>query len=128
MADLRATEAETLVRAGNEQGAYYLGGMAVECALKACIAKMTREHEFPPKAEEVRQLYSHNLTELLRIAGLKDLLDAEIVRSPGLGANWALVRDWSFECRYRGSGDNGRQLSAALGGADGVLTWIRRHW
>jgi len=47
LAELRAKEAATLAKTGNQQGAYYLAGFAVECALKACIAKKTRRHDFP---------------------------------------------------------------------------------
>ena len=48
LAELRANEAAILAHNGNEQGAYYLAGMAIECALKACIAKKTKRHAFPP--------------------------------------------------------------------------------
>src|SRR5204863_7366247 len=74
LADLRAKEARVLANNGNEQGAYYLGGYAVECALKACISKQTRRHEFPPKIEYVREAYSHKLTSLLRLAELEEQL------------------------------------------------------
>ncbi|MBI0577948.1 HEPN domain-containing protein [Neobacillus cucumis] len=30
-------------------GAYYLSGYVIECALKACIAKYTKEFDFPDK-------------------------------------------------------------------------------
>ena len=48
LAKLRAAEAGALVRSRKEIGAYYLAGYAVECALKACVAKATKRHEFPP--------------------------------------------------------------------------------
>ena len=35
----RLAEAKALLAAGFPAGAYYLAGYAVECALKACIAK-----------------------------------------------------------------------------------------
>jgi len=38
-----------LLRLGLFDGAYYLAGYAVECALKACIAKGTQRFEFPDK-------------------------------------------------------------------------------
>jgi hypothetical protein len=37
LADLRAREAGVLLAARCYDGAYYLAGYAVECALKACI-------------------------------------------------------------------------------------------
>jgi hypothetical protein len=50
LADVRIGEAEVLVAQGKWDGAYYLAGYAVECALKACIAKLTNLHDFPPKS------------------------------------------------------------------------------
>lgn len=38
-----------LLTAGMPEGAYYLAGYAVECALKSCIARRTQEHDFPDK-------------------------------------------------------------------------------
>ena len=47
LARVRLEEAKALRDAGRPAGAYYLAGYTVECALKACIAKRTREHDFP---------------------------------------------------------------------------------
>jgi HEPN domain-containing protein len=47
LALLRLKEAQVLFANGCWSGAYYLAGYAVECALKACIAKGTERHEFP---------------------------------------------------------------------------------
>jgi hypothetical protein len=55
LAAVRLKEARVLLRAGCYEGAYYLAGYAVECALKACISKQTERHEFPdrdPGAED----------------------------------------------------------------------------
>ena len=45
----RKREAAALLRAKLFPGAYYLAGYAVECALKACVAKQTNKHDFPNK-------------------------------------------------------------------------------
>src|SRR5215467_363676 len=78
LAELRANEASILAQRGKQQGAYYLAGYAVECALKACIAKQTRRNEFPPKPDYVRKAYTHDLIELLRLAGLDKQLEADM--------------------------------------------------
>ena len=39
LSGIRLREARALARLGMNDGAYYLAGYAVECALKACIAK-----------------------------------------------------------------------------------------
>jgi len=41
LADVRIDEAVVLLDQGKYDGAYYLAGYAVECSLKACIAKLT---------------------------------------------------------------------------------------
>jgi hypothetical protein len=66
LADLRAQEASTLAKASNQHGAYYLGGFAIECALKACIAKQTKRHEFPLDPRYANRVYTHDLGELSR--------------------------------------------------------------
>jgi hypothetical protein len=43
----RLMDARALLRAHRCSGAYYMAGYAVECALKACIAKRTNGHNFP---------------------------------------------------------------------------------
>jgi HEPN domain-containing protein len=47
LAETRLAEAQILLRAGMWSGAYYLVGYAVECGLKACIAKGTKQDDFP---------------------------------------------------------------------------------
>ncbi len=128
LADLRAKEAVVLASNKNEQGAFYLGGYAIECALKACIAKKTKRHEFPPKVDEVRKVYTHNLEELLRLAQLEKQLEADVRTNPNLGINWGVVKSWNEETRYKAAGLNGRDLCAAINGPSGVLPWIKQRW
>jgi hypothetical protein len=87
LAELRAREAAALVRSRNQQGAYYLAGFAVECALKACIAKKTRRHDFPADARHAGKVYSHDLSELLKLAGLSGQLDRDIKNNRQIAAN-----------------------------------------
>jgi hypothetical protein len=57
---MRVKEAKALLDAGQSCGAYYLTGYAVECALKACIAKQVRRNDFPDK-RTVTESYTHDL-------------------------------------------------------------------
>jgi HEPN domain-containing protein len=68
LAATRLKEAKILLGAGCPDGAYYLAGYAVECALKACIAKQTQRHDFPEK-QIVIDSHTHDLTKLLDPAG-----------------------------------------------------------
>jgi HEPN domain-containing protein len=129
LARIRLAEARTLLENGHAPGAYYLCGYAVECALKACIARQTREHDFPDK-KLANAAHTHKLAELVKLAGLEPELDREIRTSPDFSDNWTVVKDWSEESRYTIKGDKEtRDLLAAITNRTyGVLPWIRRHW
>jgi HEPN domain-containing protein len=128
LAELRAREAASLAKTGRQQGAYYLGGFAVECALKACIAKKTRRHDFPADAKYAYKVYTHNLEELLKLAQLDSELDREMRSKPQLAINWAVVSGWNVDSRYETTGLNGRVMAAAVNSSDGVLQWIKLFW
>jgi hypothetical protein len=98
LADLRIQEAQGLLGLGHTAGTYYLGGYAVECALKACICAITRPDHFPPPVDVARELYSHNLEQLLSHARLKAVLEED--PDSALRANRRLVKDWSEQSRY----------------------------
>jgi len=65
---VRVDEAKALLESELSDGEFYLA--AVECALRACIAKNTRAHSFPPKVKLVQEMYTHSLPKLLKAAGL----------------------------------------------------------
>jgi HEPN domain-containing protein len=127
LANLRAKEAVDLAKAGKQQGAYYLGGLAVECALKACIAKKTRRHDFPD-AKYAAKAYTHNLEELLKLADLDAELDREVRNKRQLGINWGVFKSWNVDSRYETSGLDGRDMVSAVSSPEGVLQWIKLHW
>ncbi len=126
---LRLREARVLLRNGNNEGTYYLAGYAVECALKTCIAKKTKRHDFPDK-KVVVDAHTHDLTTLARIAGLLTELDKEIKREANFGKNWTVVKDWNEERRYQFPGEkDAKDLYAAITARTyGVMRWIRRRW
>ena len=128
LTELRAKEASSLVRSRNQQGAYYFAGLAVECALKACIAKKTKRHDFPADPKHAGRVYSHDLTELLKLAGLDTQLDRDIRGNSQLAANWGVIKAWRVESRYETAGLNGKDMVDSLESPDGVLTWIKQRW
>ena len=129
LANLRHREARALLRAGLFDGAYYLAGYTVECALKACIAKGTQRHEFPEK-KKVESSYSHNLRELIKVAGLEDARIHHAREDSEFGENWDVVQSWSEQSRYRRHfPEAARGLLRAIGNRrHGVISWIRLHW
>ena len=110
-------------------GAYYLSGYAVECALKACVAKLTRRHEFPGK-DFARNAYTHDFLQLIKTAELGEQYRIDIGENMQLAANWTIVKDWKEDSRYAiWSPAQARALVEAITEAThGVLPWIERHW
>jgi hypothetical protein len=128
LAKLRADEATILAHNGKQQGAYYLAGLAIECALKACIAKKTKRHQFPFGHDYVNKVYQHNLEGLLKVAELERKLDDEMRTNPGFAKKWNVVKEWDVERRYDVTGLKGSDMVTAVAAHDGVLRWIKQHW
>ena len=118
-----------LLENGNYEGAYYLCGYVIECGLKACIAKQTKQYDFPDR-RTVNDSYTHDLTKLVGVAGLESDLDIEKKGDKGFELNWSIVERWSEESRYqKRSEKDARDLySAITSRRSGVLRWIRQHW
>lgn len=128
LARMRLEDARVLIRNGHTEGAYYLIGLAIECALKACIARNTRRHDFPPNQSIIKDIYTHDLARLVGAARLQSALDADLKENSALNNNWAVVKDWNINTRYLTSGLNARDLYRAATGRDGVMQWLREHW
>ena len=128
MALERLGDAQTLLLVGRFSCAYYIAGYAVECALKACIARQTKQDDFPPR--DAGKYYTHDLAKLLDGAALAAHFTAEASRDPSFRSNWAVVKDWAEEARYQShSRQQAEELLAAItDGQHGVLQWLRRHW
>lgn len=129
LAVMRLDEAKVLLAAGKWAGAYYLAGYAVECALKACIARLMRAEDFPDK-NFAAKCYTHNLKELLVHSGLKAPMDAAATGDAILSGNWGIVIQWSEETRYHTINESeARDLYTAIDdAAHGVLPWLKTHW
>lgn len=130
LADLRAREAGVLLAARCYDGAYYLCGYVVECALKACIAKQTRRYDFPPPRVQVDSFYSHDLLRLVRVAGLEGEFAQARKNDPVLSEYWNAVAQWSEQSRYaRVSKNRALDLHKAVTDAHhGVLPWLKTRW
>jgi HEPN domain-containing protein len=129
LAEHRLLESKALLAAGFPDGAYYLAGYAVECALKACIAKQTKEHDFPEKGSG--KYYSHDLEDLLGFAKLGTELDQALQHNPTMITNWRIIRNWSEESRYE-AGKTNQEVSDLLNAIEdtkgGLLPWLQHHW
>jgi HEPN domain-containing protein len=129
LARTRIQEARTLLQDGRYSGAYYLTGLAMECALKACIAAATRKNDFPDR-EIVNASYTHNLAKLVRLAGLEDDLNRAMGADLRFSISWGIVKDWDVQSRYAEiSATVARDIyNAAASRQHGAMSWIRKHW
>jgi HEPN domain-containing protein len=129
VAKLRVRDARTLLDSGHYAGAFYLIGYAIECALKACVAKQVRRYDFPDK-KIANEAFTHDLEKLVKVAGLSLEFENDRKANRSLELNWAIVKDWSESVRY----DIGitqpqaRDLYIACTGKDGILPWIKKKW
>ena len=128
LARMRLSEARVLIRSRNFEGAYYLTGLAVECAVKACIAKNTRRHDFPPDQTALRDIYTHSLARLIGAAKLQPQLEAELRSNILFKSKWDVVKGWDVKSRYATGGLNAGDLYRAVAGRNGVMQWLRQRW
>ena len=110
-------------------GAYYLAGYAVECALKACIAKATPRYDFPAK-ERVNSSHTHNLPTLVRIADIESSRKTQYDADLDFRKYSDVTQKWSEQSRYtrirRELADE--LLIAVSDRRHGIIPWIKRHW
>ena len=131
LAEVRIKEALVLLENQCYQGAYYLAGYAVECALKACIARNTNQYDFPPDRNTVNRIYSHNLEWLLREAKLEEAHREQAQSNPTFADYWEIVVRWSETSRYETSiaMPDAAELCLAINDQDnGVLSWLSHWW
>ncbi len=127
---IRQRDARVLLKAKQWPGAYYIIGYSVECALKACIAKSVRRHDFPDK-QLATKVFTHDLQELLKLAGLAPQLAHDSKVDGALSLNWTIAKDWSESKRYEykiTEGDARDLYRACTENKSGVLSWLRKKW
>ncbi len=129
LALVRIEEATALFEARKYDGAYYLAGYAVECGLKACVARLTRKHDFPEK-DLIKGAYTHDFETLIRTAELGTSFKHDLSGEVRLKWNWDIVKDWKEDSRYnRWTRDRARSMIEAITETPhGVLPWIKQYW
>jgi HEPN domain-containing protein len=129
LAVMRLKDAEVLLNNNQYSGAYYLSGYVVECALKACIAKNTREFDFHDK-KIVAESYTHDLEKLVKATKLDTQLKSTTKININFESNWAVTKDWTEESRYTThTQQQAEQIYSAISDPNnGVLQWLQQHW
>ncbi len=129
LARMHLRAARALLQTGHWPSAYHVAGFAIECGLKACLAKRTHRYDFPPR--ETRDIYTHDPTKLLETAKLAAAQKAAEAANNAFEVNWTIVKDWTPESRYDHSitQAKARDLYRAITARqNGVMTWIRQRW
>lgn len=129
LAKIRLEEAKILLDNGMYDGAYYLCGYTIELALKACIAKNTREYDFPDK-DIANSCYTHKYIDLIKTASLEPKFKEEIKKNISFSDNWSIVKSWSEGKRYtRNSKSQAEGMYKAVSDENnGVFKWIKQYW
>lgn len=129
IAERRLRESKALLSAGFPDGSYYLAGYSVECALKACIAKRTQEHDFPDRKLAVES-HTHDIAKLLALAELSLELEMAQRADPTMRVRVNTIQDWSEASRYeRKTDQEARDLLEAIENPTrGLLPWIKQRW
>lgn len=96
LVDIRLQEAKVLLDQKHWDGAYYLVGYSVEFALKVRIISQLMKSDSCPNIKFVQDFYKHELSSLLKLAGLEDEMKNDSRVSP----RWEFVKDWSEQSRY----------------------------
>jgi HEPN domain-containing protein len=126
---IRLREANILIANGNYSGAYYLAGYAIECALKACISRQIRANTIPDK-KLINETYTHNVKDLVKLAGIESQRSTLERTNANFAANWAIVKDWNESSRYKTYTQIQAQelYNSITSRTGGILIWIRQHW
>jgi hypothetical protein len=130
LAEGRLEEGRILLASNQWTGAYYLTGLAVECALKACLARAVKEHDYPDK-KFVNGMYQHDLQSLIALdAALLGDLRADMAQNSNLETNWKTVKDWDDDKRYDIVDEQEARglYDATTEASSGVMPWIRGRW
>jgi HEPN domain-containing protein len=131
LAEERIVAAQALLAAQQWSSAYYPAGYAVEFGLKSCIlvhvektGAIFREKKFS------EYCWSHDVEELLELAGLETQLDADMTANPLLWTNWRTVKAWNESSRYDiHTQTKAEDLhNAIIDPMNGVMPWIKFRW
>ena len=80
--------------------------------------------------EKLSKCWTHDLSQLMELAGLGVEFAIDCSSNPLLDANWGVAKDWTEVSRYeqKSSLEAQELFNAITGVPNGVLPWIQRHW
>ncbi|WP_305403898.1 hypothetical protein [Photobacterium leiognathi] len=75
--------------------------------------------------------HTHNLRDLIGVAGLKQKLTEKENEDEEFKLNWAVAKDWSETARYETGIDQNKAFDlydAITSEESGVLVWLKNYW
>ena len=86
-------------------------------------------YDFPDR-DFVRKAYTHDLTELLRLADIEKEFEREQQKAPDLVINWNVAKGWTEQSRYERHGKQiaEKMVSVVSASRHGVLQCLRESW
>ena len=130
LAALKLSEAQSLLAAGFYDGAFYVGGYAIELLLKARACKtlgITDFFLFDKGNREVYRPYKvHDYEQLILLSGLFTEFHTELATNPVFRSHWSFVEDWSEDARYL-TGKSKADAENFLISVNEFSVWIRKH-
>lgn len=129
LAETRIKEAQILLDNKCYEGAYYLAGYAMECAIKACIAKKTKKHDFPDKSY-INQIHTHNLEQLVKLSGLDVSFYEYLKQDEEAKISWSLIVSWNESQRYsiKIKQNVAKNFVKAISDKKGIMLWFKAYW
>ena len=128
LAKMRLEDAQLLAIHQRWSSAYYLSGYALELGLKACAAKIFQPDTIPDK-RLVNAIYTHNLEELVSVAGLRAELRQILLDDVVFASYWGIATQWNESSRYESwDADSASILLNAIANENGVFTWVQTYW
>jgi hypothetical protein len=136
LAKAKLAESECLFQNDFFDGAYYLGGYAIELLLKARICKTLRIDDFflfdkkdtdnkGIKKEIYKPFKVHNFEELFLLFGIyPEFVEAQ--KDSNFKLAWSVVGDWSEEARYI-VGRSKQEIATFLSAVQEIARWIEKY-
>lgn len=134
LAETRLRDAKALLGRKRWSGAYYLCGYVIECALKSCLLRHLGESGAvfgePKYLKELANCWTHDLANLVKLAGLEAEFGVARGANPALDTFWGVTKDWKETSRYEEKTEaEAKALYEAVGNnPDGVFRWIQSRW
>jgi hypothetical protein len=130
LAEMKLKEADCLFKNSFFDGAYYLGGYAVELLLKAMVCKTLKIDDFfafnlPAKKELYKPYKVHDYDDLLILSGLYSEFNAaqsDVV----FKGHWSVIRNWDERARYL-TGRSSKDVGNFLTSIQEIVQWIKKY-